>query len=93
MKEQQKEWRNQEPWVSIESCLWDLRGEQTNIPSVMDEIYSLLFSKSEVLRVIEGIDKILLDELTLSHTTKSGKTSRLTSAINRIEALRQALHL
>lgn len=33
------------------------------------------------------VNKILLDELHLAHTTKSGKTSRLTSAINRVHSI------
>ena len=36
---------------------------------------------------IEKMRKILEDELVLAHTTTSGKTSRLTSALNRLNSL------
>ena len=36
----------------------------------------------------DEVMKILMNELYLAHTTDSGKTSRLTSAINRISALK-----
>jgi hypothetical protein len=35
----------------------------------------------------ESVHRILLDELNLAHTAKAGKTSRITSAINRISKL------
>lgn len=38
--------------------------------------------------VIEEVEAILRDELAIAHTTKSGKTSRLTSALNRVDELR-----
>ena len=37
--------------------------------------------------VLKEVDDILVDEISLSHTTKSGKTSRLISAFNRIRAI------
>lgn len=39
------------------------------------------------LKLISDVRKILVDEINLAHTTKSGKTSRLTSAYNRISEL------
>ena len=37
---------------------------------------------------IEEVKKILTDEIVIAHTTKSGKTSRLTSAYQRINNLK-----
>lgn len=39
MTPQRKEWRNEEPWVSIEGILWDIKGGQlTDIEICMSEI-------------------------------------------------------
>lgn len=40
-------------------------------------------------RALEMVNTILETELVLAHTTESGKTSRLTSAINRIHELKK----
>ena len=40
-------------------------------------------------KVISDVRKILVDEINLAHTTKSGKTSRLTSAYNRVSKLNE----
>lgn len=39
--------------------------------------------------VFKEVEKILLDELELAHTTESGKTSRITSVINRVASLQK----
>lgn len=37
---------------------------------------------------LEKVEKIMADELVMAHTTQSGKTSRLTSALNKIFELK-----
>lgn len=42
---------------------------------------------NDIRELEEEVNRILVDEIAIAHSTESGKTSRLTSAVNRINTL------
>ena len=67
----------------LRSIFWDEKDGAEEILSFLRSSQTKLIEK-----VIEEVEKILEDEIALAHTTKSGKTSRLTSAYMRIKNLK-----
>ena len=55
------------------------------------EIINLVASELSIQaqEIVDDVQRILTDEIATAHTTTSGKTSRLTSAYNRISKLKQ----
>lgn len=77
----------------VVSRVWEVAQEEAkNIDDLYyDELYDQCAEKHTkigYLVALEAMEKILLDEVSLAQTTKSGKTSRLTSAIIRISRLK-----
>ena len=84
----------------IKRDLLAILGPDETSSDLITQLATYVVKKMEVVRIEEidkhvlhlkgfqsEIEKILVDEINLAHTTVSGKTSRLTSAYNRITDL------
>ena len=84
-----KDWEKglREKFVKMNMQCSDYYGFPEFPPEVLKFIFSELSSQAQ--EIMDEVQKILTDEIATAHTTTSGKTSRLTSAYNRISKLKQ----
>lgn len=81
---------SEESWVKtaykIAARIHDCRsGDEFELKQETDEL--LWFIARLLEKQKKEVLKILTDEINLAHTTKSGKTSRLTSAYSKVSSL------